>query len=717
MARRKEHDESMTSAEKRSVSNIRRKLQESYPEAADLIGQAIDLAVVSHAGQVRKSGEAYVLHPLAVAMILADEGLSSQTVIAGILHDLLEDTDVSPQLISEEFGPEILGLVDGVSKIAQLAPRGSAQRQKSATYRKLLLAAAEDARVLVVKLADRLHNMRTIAAMTPRSRLRIAKETLDVYAPLAHRLGMAAIRTELEDRSLAIVDPIAYEEAGQLQAEARRSGARRLKEMARQLRRALRSEQIEPIQIKSRVKSRYSIAEKRRRSHKQPDDIMGLRVILENEDDCYRALGRIHALYTPLPGSFDDYIAVPRANLYQSLHTTVNAGGRTVEIQIRTASMDEVAERGIAAHWLYKENLRDGGPRSTRKFIERAAENQTEELDQAFANLKADVFSDEIYVFTPRGEVRILPEGACAVDFAYAIHSDLGNRLVGARVDGKLQSLTRPLHSGQTIEVLTGKDDAPSLDWLDHVRTNRARNRIRSFHQAELAAERVAEGMKVLERELDKYGLKLHGEALEQELAVLGYDDPDEVAGAALRQDGQARNIARRILEAHRKEPAEAPRQKKLKKTHADEDLGIMVDDMSGVSVRLAKCCHPEPKDAIIGYVSIGHGVTIHKADCANVLAWQRARSPRLIGARWGGPMQDSFVSELELRYRDRPGLLSDIAASVYSAGAELRSLELRERSGVVRGRAAIAVTSADQSELLRESLTAINGSLYVGRH
>ncbi len=696
--------------------------------AREAIAEAIDFALSRHHGQLRKSGEPFVFHPLEVARILADEGLSPETVIAGICHDLLEDTGCDQSELRDRFGDDVALIVEGVTKINRAAPRGSVQRRKSATYRKLILAAADDARVLVVKLADRLHNVRTLQAMPAPRRRAIASETLEIYAPLAHRLGMSAIRAELEDRCLAIVDPRAYAEAGQILGSI---DLTLLDPLCSLLSERLVSEGIE-AEIKARVKSRYSIAEKLHRQAAAEtialEDVLGMRVIVASRDACYRVLGVVHDLWPQKSGSFDDYISVPRANLYQSLHTTVIAGGgRVLEVQIRSRDMDEVAERGIAAHWAYKEEtatLRSGGPQATRRWIELAAEGQRaaaagdDPLDEAFAALRRDVFADELYVFTPAGDVKLLPAGATAIDFAYAVHSDLGHRLTGARVDGRLWPLIKPLPAGAVVEALSSRTHEPPLDWLTAVKTNRARNRIRAFHQAELEAERTREGLGLIRSALRAAGLAplTRGEELDRTLERAGFETSARAAADALRDRSRLRFITKRVIASLTEKPEASKAALPTTPPHPSAGAEVLVDGQSGMRTRIAGCCHPEPGDEIVGYVSLARGVTVHRNDCANITALAAAEAERLIACEWAGS-ERSFTTRVEVKFLDRPNLLHRLADVVYGSGAELRELDLRSgRGGVVRGHASCIVTSPRQAQELRTKLAELEGAIDVGR-
>lgn len=706
-----------------------------------LIRQAADVACGWHAEQRRKSGEPFVLHPLEVARILAEEGLSAETACAGILHDVLEDTDCPPQLICTCFGEAVLHIVQGVTKITQVAPRGTPQREKLATYRKLVLAAAAgphgggDARTLLVKLADRLHNMRTIDAMKPARQEAIARETLDIFAPLAHRLGMARVREELQDLSLRVLEPALWEEAGALQRERQGRAGSALEDMAGQIAGDLQDAGI-PAKVTMRVKGRFSIAQKiRRRGGDRTDiyDVLGVRVIVDDADPdlCYRAMGVVHRRFPPRFDRFHDYIAVPKANLYQSLHTTVlGSHGQPVEVQIRSRDMHTVAEHGIAAHWLYKETLSGGGPEQMRSFLSRAAKHQDRAptLEEAFQALRDDVFDDEVYVLTPKGDVRILPAGSCAVDFAYAVHSELGHRCVGARVNGTVAPLTRALVNGDVVEVITSPTGTPSRHWLDHVQSARARQRIRQhFHSAD-DRELIDRGLALLSsalREADLTPLATPA-ALGDALRELPSSPSPDSVGAEIARDPSRLGIWVTRLVRHIATPArtsneplesvpEVRRRARQPMTSADLS-GLRVDGMSGVQVRLAGCCAPEPGDELTGFVSLARGVTVHRRDCREMQRARAQSSPRLLDVSWDAEISSTYRGELDVVFVDRPGLMADLADCIAACGAEMAALHLDSDGRVVRGQVACVLSRAGHSDEVADLLRGLDGALKVGR-
>ena len=686
-------------------------LQERYPDSQ--IQKALAFAEKCHLGQQRLSGEPFISHPVAVAEIVADEGLSGPAVIAALLHDTIEDSDCQYEDIEKEFGSEIADMVAGLTKIAAVTPRKSSRQHRLASYRKLILAASDDARVLVIKLADRLHNMRTIQALPPARQQQFAKETIEIYAPLAHRLGMGKIKDELADRALAISDPQAYQEANKLRETRFES---RRQDLHQEIERLLNEAKIEG-EVQDRLKSRSSIAAKlARRPESDILDIIGIRVLLNNRDDCYRVLGLIHNHWPPIPDRFKDWIAVPRANLYQSLHTTVMASGKPVEVQIRTVDQHQIAEHGIAAHWLYKENLSEGGPIKTSQYIAQAAAGQSDALglEEAFLQLKKDIFADEIYVFSPKGDVKILPIGSCSIDFAYQVHSGLGDSCVGARVDHALVPLTKELHSGQVVEIIVGERQGPARDWLAAVKTSKARLAIRRFHQKSLDQEQAELGRKRIREAASgaKLATIVSDEDLDQELKKAGLN-PNQVFLEAARDKTRVRGVVRQIINS-----IAGSTQRKIKRKPTPKQTSgaaVAIDDMEGIDFHLAGCCSPEPGDPITGFVSLSRGVIIHHRHCRNLLAQKRQVPARVVGAQWRTG-DAAYRSELDVSFLDRPGLLHDLASAVSSSGAELTELELKTSGQVARGRLVATVVSPEQSQKLREGLSGIEGSLTIAR-
>ena len=686
-------------------------LIELYPSSP--IEETFIFAKQCHQGQKRLSGEDFIEHPLAVAKIVADEGLSGATVQAALLHDVIEDSDCDRETISEKFGEEIAQIVEGLTKISSVSPRKSVRRHRLASYRKLLIAAADDARVLVIKLADRLHNMRTISALPASRQLQFATETAEIYAPLAHRLGMGKIKDELADRSLAILDPRAYLEAGELLQTRIKSGAGQRQQLKEIIEEALEANQIKGT-VEDRVKSKSSIAAKLARSEgSKVWDIIGLRILVDDLDSCYRALGIVHGLWPPSPERIKDWIAMPRANRYQALHTTVIVEGKPVEVQIRTHEQHAVAEHGIAAHWLYKENLSEGGPQ--QKFIADLAIRQEEarDLEESFKQLKRDIFAEEIYLFTPKGEVKILPAGSCAIDFAYEVHSGLGEKSIGARVNNKIAPLTRPLQSGEVVEIISGERNGPSLDWLASVKTSKARSQIKHFHQTSLDREKIEKGFTVLGQQILKSGLVTIQDRAELEKALKRAGlDPDQAALSSEKSESNRKGIIKTLVRSLANNTAPAQPSKRGAHTAG---AGVSIDGLEGVDFRLAGCCSPEPGDSISGFVSLARGVVIHHRNCPNLQAQKRKNKARIVSARWKTG-NSSYRSQLALSFLDRPLLLKDLADAVAASGAEIIELELKTSGQVVRGQLIAAVSSPEQSKTLREEIENIDSLLTINR-
>lgn len=716
-------------------------LLDLYEEGSDdhaLVTSALELAERYHAGQKRASGEPFVSHPIAVAKIVADEGMSAETVAAALCHDLLEDTKATRDELSKELTPAAADLVDGVTKVSEVYSKPEAVASVE-TFRKLIVAAADDARVLVIKIADRLHNTRTIHALREERQRAICEETMEIYAPLARRLGMSLIARELEDLSLKVTDPAAYAEAASLQRELASREDHTLSQLESELRARLEAISDPPLsefKIKQRVKSVYSLAQKlKRRNPDELQDVLGLRIIISSEPwECYRALAEVHSLWTQKPGSFDDYIGQPKSSLYQSLHTTViTSDGALVEIQIRTEEMDEIAEHGIAAHWAYKESLSEGGPRTTRRYIQRLAANQQQagEIEDAFEALRADVFKDEIYVFTPQGDVKILPAGASVIDFAYAIHSEIGDRALSARVDGVFSPLGRRLKSGERVEINTGGEARqPSDGWLDDVVTARARNRIRArlyelagpgSEETERGFERLLDAARSGGLELDEAGLRKRLEALPE------YQSAEHAAAQADRDKGRARQIITQLLgsitptRSKRKQAAKTPRPRPTALKLELDQVWVSGERLRSGAWHLAGCCLPRPGDEIVAYVTATRGTAIHSARCENVAEALQAGSRRVLPAEWGSmdragdsELTGAFQARVTLAYTERPGLLSQLAKAIYGAGSELNSLRLESNGSVVRGEIGCLVGSDESLEQLIERLREIPEALQI---
>ena len=636
-----------------------------------LIQRAYDVAEVAHREQFRKSGEAYIHHPLAVATIVAELGLDDVTVASALLHDAVEDTGVTVEDLGRDFGPVVASIVDGVTKLDRVS-FDSKEAQQAATMRKMLVAMAKDIRVLLIKLADRLHNMRTIAALPEGKQRRIAQETLDIYAPLAHRLGIQDVKWQLEDLSFAVLYPKRYAEIEQMVAS-------RAPERDFQLREVLEavSNRLAVLRIKADVSGRpkhyFSIYEKMVIKGKEFDevqDLVAIRVVVDSVKDCYGALGSIHALWKPIQGRFKDYIAMPKFNLYQSLHTTVvGPQGKAVEVQIRTREMHQRAEYGIAAHWGYKENR---SPQEDLGWLQRLVDWQQETADptEFMEVLKVDLEQDEVFVFTPKGDVVTLPAGATAVDFAYTIHTEVGHRTIGARVNGRLVPLDSALASGDSVEIFTSKvaGAGPSRDWLRFVQTPRARSKIRQWFSRERREDAIETGREELVKALRKEGLpvqKLAGSSILAKVAVaMNYADLEALHAAIGEGHVSGKAVAQRIQREMRggeEQISTTATRPRRKPRGAHSKIGVHVEGLDDVLVRLSRCCTPVPGDEIIGFVTRGRGVSVHRADCANA-AGLTSQSSRLIEVEWDGESSGSWVVSVQIEALDRAKLLRDVA-------------------------------------------------------
>jgi guanosine-3',5'-bis(diphosphate) 3'-pyrophosphohydrolase len=652
-------------------------------EDLDLVRRAHAFATRAHEGQRRLSGEPYITHPVAVATIIADLGLDTVSAAAALLHDAVEDTVASLAQIEEEFGPAVAAIVDGVTKLDRLR-FDSKEAQQAATMRKMLVAMARDWRVLVIKLADRLHNMRTLSVMPEWKQRRTAEETRDIYAPLAHRLGIQEIKWQLEDLAFETLHPKRFAEIAQMVATRAPRREVELAEVLALVRSRLAEASIE-AEVTGRPKNLWSIYEKmvvRGKEFDEIHDLVAIRVIVTAEKDCWAALGAVHALWPPVQGRFKDYVNSPKFNLYQSLHTTV-VGPRVkpLEIQIRTQEMHRRAEHGIAAHWGYKEGAGASlgsrrGPRSTDEidWLQRIVdwERETPDPVEFLETLKVDLEQDEVYVFTPKGEIVTLPAGATPVDFAYAIHTEVGHRCVGARVNGRLLPLDSKLHSGDTVEVVTSKiaSAGPSRDWLQIVTSPRARNKIRQWFSRERREDAIETGREELVRSLRRAGLPIQklqsSPALIAVAGSMGYSDLDSlhaalgeghVSGSAFVQ-----RLERELRGGEGEEQLPSTALQPRRPSHRRGSGGIYVEGLDDVMVRLSRCCTPVPGDRVIGFVTRGRGVSVHREDCANAIALAGDDKERLIEVEWDEDRSGVFVAGIEVKALDRTRLLADVA-------------------------------------------------------
>jgi len=686
----------------------------------DTLRRAYQLAYRLHDGQYRATGDPYITHPLAVAEILAGYGMDEATLVAALLHDVVEDTEMGIAEIEEVFGEETSGLIDGVTKLDRIK-FSTREEHQAATIRKMAVAMAKDIRVLLIKLADRTHNMRTITPLPEPKQRRVASETLDVYAPLAHRLGVQEIKHELEERCFAVLYPKVREE---LEDQMRRRAPERENYIEKAV--ADVSSSLEDVGVEATVSGRpkhlYSIYRKMATSgllFEEIHDLIGIRIIVEEVRDCYAVLGQIHTMWPPIQGRFKDYIAMPKFNLYQSLHTTVvGPDGKPLEVQIRTREMHERAEYGIASHWRYKE-----GEETTAelpivadiRFIQDATEDPADFL----SNLKLDLYQDEVFALTPKGDVISLPRGATPVDFAYRIHTDVGHHTAGAKIDGRLVPLSTEIESGDIVEIITSKakDARPSRDWLDFVSSSRASAKIRQFFAKQRRERALAVGKDAVAKALRRDSLPVHGhdDDLTEVAADMGFDELDRLYSAV--GDGRispqtvTNRLARRLdvdttEEEEILEQFVSPTPRRTRPSR-----GVIVEGLDDVLVRMARCCSPVPGDDIIGFVTVGRGVSVHRSDCANMGSLEEERAERLIEVAWAPEQTDSFFVWLQVEAIDRPKLLRDVTMVLADLGANIHaSSSVTSRDRVALLRYEIEISDPNVLERALEEIRSIDG-------
>ena len=671
------------------IEPLVRALRANHPKAdVSLIERAYATAEKAHRGQMRKSGEPYITHPVAVATILAEVGMTSPTLAAALLHDTVEDTDYSLEQLTADFGPAIAQLVDGVTKLDKIR---YGERAQSETLRKMIIAMSRDIRVLLIKLADRLHNARTWRFVPVESAKKKARETLEIYAPLAHRLGMNMLKWELEERSFKILYPEIYEEIDHLVAERAPERDLYLREVISQIEEDLRRSGTQGT-VTGRPKNHYSIYQKmivRNKAFDEIFDLVAVRVLVETVRDCYAVLGALHGRWNPIPGRFKDYIAMPKFNFYQSLHTTViGPGGKPVEIQIRTYEMHEHAEHGVAAHWKYKQNPNANSLDSDRMSADEQMnwlralvdmERETGDPEEFLDSLRYEISGDEVYVFTPKGEVVVLPRGATPVDFAYSVHTEVGNRTVGAKVNGRLVPLNTRLESGQTVEVVTSKSDkaAPSRDWLAFVASPRARSKIKAWFSRERKEEAVEAGKESIARAMRKQNLPLqrlmNHDSVLSVATSLGYPDISGLYAAVGDGHISAQNIVSKLVEnlggGDGTEETLSEAVTPGGHLHSAPELsakgqGVSVDGMNAndVWVKLARCCTPVPGDDIVGFITRGQGVSVHQHSCPNAVRLEGLHPERFVQVSWSSEhSQAQYLVQIQTKALDRPGLLADL--------------------------------------------------------
>ena len=696
----------------------------------DLLRRAYVFSAREHRGQVRRSGEPYLIHPLNVAAILAEMKADDVSIVVGLLHDVLEDTLTTREAIAQQFGPEVAELVDGLTKISKFS-YVSREEAQAETFRKMILAMVSDLRVVLVKLADRLHNMRTLRYLPEARQTEIARETMDIYAPIANRLGMGLVKGELEDLAFLYLEAQEY---GRIQREVEKSlkGSEKIiEQIRRELEKKLNEAGI-AAEVTGRRKHIFSIASKIRRRGvdvAQLYDVLAFRIVAPETRDCYAALGLVHQRWRPVPGRIKDYIAMPKPNFYQSLHTTVMSdSAQPFEVQIRTREMDLIAERGIAAHWKYKEGRLGPHADDARfQWLRSLVDWQSDVSDprQFLSALKVDLYPDEVYTFTPKGEVFAFPRGATALDFAYRVHTDVGHRCVGARVNGRLVPLRTAVSSGDIIEILTAPNQTPSRDWLSFVTTSRARHKIRHFIHTEEMRQAMELGRRLLERELKKFKrtlkkLEQQG-ALQKELGAWGFSRPEDLYAAIGYGKVAAKAVLERLVPAEELAKAELPRKETavtrvVRKILPFGSPDIVVVGHNDLLATLAKCCNPVPGEKILGYITRGRGVSVHSESCPNVknLLYDPERQ---IAVAWAGEKTTTYAIELEVLAEDRPGLLADLTQTIAGEGSNIRRIEARADEGR-KGYISVSLETSDLKHLekILAKLKAVSGVRQVIR-
>lgn len=702
----------------------------------DRIAKAYEFGDIAHTGQLRKDGTPFFNHPANVSLILAELEMDEETIIAALLHDTVEDTEVTLQDVRKLFGEEVVVLVDGVTKLAVINYE-TKQEQQVENLRKMFLAMSGDIRVILIKLADRLHNIRTLGAMTPEKQKEKAEETLEIFAPIAHRLGISKIKWELEDLSLKHLDPEGYRDLVRKVDRKRTERESIINDYIHQIRKALTDLNLK-FEIYGRPKNFYSIYKKMKYQHKEFDeiyDLTAIRIVCEDIKDCYSALGAVHTLWKPIPGRFKDYIAMPKPNLYQSLHTTLMGNGEPFEIQIRTREMHEIAEFGIAAHWKYKEGSKKSHNEMEQKIssFRQMMEWQSDLKDpNEFMNsLKLDLFNTEVFVFTPNGEVVDLPFGSTPVDFAYKIHSEVGNKCVGAKVNGRIVPLNYQLQNGQRIEIMTAKNsNGPSRDWLKFVKSTQAKQKIKQWFKKERREENVENGRDIIVGELRKQNLPvkavLNEDYLDHILKRLSLKNIDDMYNAIGYGGILTSQVVPKIKEKYFKEQREEQLKNKpiserieempKKKTVKRNETGIVVKGIDDIMVRFAKCCSPVPGDDIIGYVTRGRGVTIHRSDCENFEKTDDAEN-RYIEVAWADNNASSYTTSVQVVSSDRKGLLSEITILMQDMDMLMTGINAKiDKNGIAIVNISIEISDIEELNKLMRKLKALEDVIEVKR-
>lgn len=725
-----------------------------YHPSADIsmIEKAYQVAKKAHDGQVRKSGEPYIIHPLCVAIILADLELDKESIAAGLLHDVVEDTPMTTEGLAKEFGDEVALLVDGVTKLGQLSYSADKVDEQAENLRKMFLAMAKDIRVILIKLADRLHNMRTLKYMKPEKQKEKARETMDIYAPIAQRLGISKVKIELDDLALKYLEPDVYYDLVSQIAEKKSTREKYVQSIVAEVKQHMDNAKIE-ADVQGRVKHFFSIYKKMVNQDKTLDqiyDLFAVRILVESVKDCYAALGVIHEMYKPIPGRFKDYIAMPKANMYQSLHTTlIGSNGQPFEIQIRTFEMHRVAEYGIAAHWKYKEASDGKKPEVQEEeklvWLRQILEWQRDMSDnKEFMNLlknDLDLFSDSVYCFTPTGEVKNLPAGSTPIDFAYSIHSAVGNKMVGARVNGKLVTIDYKINNGDRIEIITSQNSkGPSRDWLNVVKSTQAKNKINQWFKNELKEDNILKGKDLLSGYCKARGINLASlqkqEYMDAIMRKYGFRDWDSVLAAighGALKEGQIVNKMQELYDRdHKKEMTNEEVLASIAENNAanaqsgvnkpilmKSKSGIVVKGIADLSVRFSKCCSPVPGDEIVGYVTRGRGISIHRTDCINIINLPEMERARLIDAEWQPEEAhaEKYLAEIKIYANNRNGLLADISKALTEKNIDIMSMNTRtNRQGLATLQTTFEISGREELNRIIDKIRGIESVIDIER-
>ena len=671
---------------------ITKRKEHSRRVDSKLILRAYNYAVSHHGDQCRKSGEPYIIHPLNVAYILADIGLDDSTICAALLHDVVEDTDATEEDIKREFGEEINELVAGVTKLSNMLFT-SVEEQQAEDYRKMFLAMGKDIRVIIIKLADRLHNMRTLKHLKRERQIANAKETMELYAPLANRLGLYSLKWELEDLGFKYLHPEEYHELVEGINKKRDERLKFIEKIMADIRVSLKKQRID-AEVTGRAKHLYSIYRKMKRDNKTLDqiyDLFALRILVNSVKDCYAVLGVVHELYSPMPGRFKDYIAVPKPNMYQSIHTTLlGEKGTPFEVQVRTWEMHRIAEFGIAAHWAYKEASNFGKKQSIKVEEDKLAwlreslewQKEMEDPQEFLDTLKTELFVDEVYVFTPKGAIKVLPRGATPIDFAYNIHAEIGHHMTGCKINSKMMPIITPLENGDIIEIITSDNSkGPSRDWLKFVKSSSAKNKIKSWFKKAQKAENIEKGKELIEKELKRIGFSYSDlfktEYIEPMINKYKYNNLDEMYAAVGFGANSPVKVIARMLQEYRKEHQEENIEEKIQelssknRTPKASNSGVIVKGIDNCLVKLSKCCNPLPGDEIVGYITKGRGVSVHRKDCTNINDLISEEN-RMIDVEWYAEEKVSYQADIEINSNDRVGLLVDILKEIGTTKAKI---------------------------------------------